>query len=292
MIHGIDAITYGVENVPECRRFFLDWGLKLVSETPQRLGFETLNGCEVIVCHKDDPSLPPAMVPGPTLREIVWGADSETDMALTDPNGLAIRVRKSRKREIDVKGVPANTWDKPLRVDTPTKVYERAQPVEVGHVVFFTKSVAEMEKFYCGRLGFHVSDRYPGRGLFLRAPETGGHHDLFFLQLPAPAPQNGMEHVAFTVRDVHEVFGGGLHVSRCGWKTAIGPGRHPVSSAFFWYIDSPTGGMVEYYADEDFLTGAWKPRDMAPIPHEFAEWAIEGGLDGNTHRQARGPEGH
>jgi len=92
MIHGIDAITYGVENLPECRRFFLDWGLALVKETPQRLEFETLNGCQVTVCHKDDPSLPKAIVPGSTLREIVWGADSETDLSLTDPNGFALRV--------------------------------------------------------------------------------------------------------------------------------------------------------------------------------------------------------
>jgi catechol-2,3-dioxygenase len=308
-IQGIDRITYGVENLAECRRFFLDWGLTLQRETPQRLEFETLNGCEVVVAHKDAAGLPAPMEAGATLREVTWGADSQADISklekslagspgyfsqaeeigCSDPNGLALRVRVSRKRKLDIKGVPANTWDSPLRVDTPTRVYERAHPVEVGHVVFFTESVAQMEKFYCERLGFHVSDRYPDRGLFLRAPEIGGHHDLFFLQLAPPAPRRGMEHVAFTVRDIHEVFGGGLHLSRCGWKTAIGPGRHPVSSAFFWYLQSPAGGMVEYYADEDFLTGAWRPRDMAPIPHEFAEWAIEGGLDGNTHRQATGP---
>jgi catechol 2,3-dioxygenase-like lactoylglutathione lyase family enzyme len=294
-IQGIDSITYGVEDLAECRRFFLDWGLQLHREAPGRLEFATLNGCQVVVAHKNDPSLPPAIEGGSTLREVVWGADSEADIAkcgeagCTDPNGLAIRVRVSQKRKLDIKGVPANTWDSARRVDTPTKVYERAQPVEVGHLVFFTDCMAEMEKFYCGRLGFHVSDRYPGRGLFLRGPETGGHHDLFLLQINPS--KRGLEHVAFTVRDIHEVFGGGLHISRCGWPTVIGPGRHPVSSAFFWYVKCPAGGMVEYYADEDVLTGAWRPREMAPIPHEFAEWAIDGGLDGNTHRQASGPQG-
>jgi len=288
-ILGIDGITYGVEDVAQCRRFFLDWGLALERESPQRLEFATLNGCQVLILNKDDPSLPPAIEPGSTLREVVWGADSETNLTCTDPNGLAIRVRLSQKRKLDIKGVPSNTWDSARRVDAPTKVYERAHPVEVGHVVFFTDRLAEMEKFYCGRLGFHVSDRYPGRGLFLRGPETGGHHDLFLLQMNEQ--KHGLEHVAFTVRDNHEVFGGGLHISRCGWPTVIGPGRHPVSSAFFWYVKCPAGGMVEYYADEDVLTGAWRPRDMAPIPHEFAEWAIDGGLDGNTHRQAGGPQG-
>jgi catechol 2,3-dioxygenase-like lactoylglutathione lyase family enzyme len=307
-IQGIDSITYGVEDLAACRRFFLDWGLQLEREAPRRLEFATLNGCQVVVADQNDPGLPPAIEPGPTLREIVWGADTPSDIdrfakSLTnspgyftrggevgcaDPNGIAIRVRVSQKRSLDVKGVPANTWDIARRVDTPTTLYERAQPVEVGHLVFFTESLAEMEKFYCGRLGFHVSDRYPGRGVFLRGAETGGHHDLFLMQ-PTP-PKRGMEHVAFTVRDIHEVFGGGLHISRCGWQTVIGPGRHPVSSAFFWYFRNPAGGMAEYYADEDVLTGAWRPREMAPTAHEFAEWAIIGGLDGHTHRQATGPD--
>jgi len=306
-IQGIEGVTYGVEDLAACRRFFLDWGLQLEREAPRRLEFATLNGCQVVVADKNDPGLPPAIEAGSTLREIVWGADAQTDVTrcmkslvgapgyftrggevgCADPNGVAIRVRVSQKRKIDIKGVPANTWDSARRVDTPTTLYERAQPVEVGHLVFFTESLAEMEKFYCGRLGFHVSDRYPGRGVFLRGAETGGHHDLFLMQ-PAP-PKRGMEHVAFTVRDIHEVFGGGLHISRCGWQTVIGPGRHPVSSAFFWYFKNPAGGMAEYYADEDVLTGAWRPREMAATTHEFAEWAIIGGLDGNTRRQGSGP---
>jgi len=150
-------------------------------------------------------------------------------------------------------------------------------------VVFFVKDVNACEAFYHERFGFQASDRYPDRGAFLRTAEEGGHHDLFMLQLPAP--RAGLNHVAFTVRDVHEVFGGGMHVSRSGWPTEIGPGRHPVSSAFFWYFKNPAGALVEYYADEDQLTGEWQPRTFEPGPTVFAEWAIAGGIDGNTRRQ-------
>jgi hypothetical protein len=99
--------------------------------------------------------------------------------------------------------------------------------------------------------------------------------------------------VAFTVRDVHEVFGGGMHMSRCGWDTELGPGRHPISSAIFWYCPSPAGALVEYYTDEDQLTADWQPRDFTPGPTVFAEWAIKGGIDGNTRRQkdAAAPSG-
>ena len=103
----------------------------------------------------------------------------------------------------------------------------------------------------------------------------------------------GLNHVAFTVRDIHEVFGGGMHMSRTGWDTQLGPGRHPISSAYFWYFKNPAGGLIEYYADEDQLDAHWEPREFEPGPTMFAEWAIEGGIDGNTRRQknAGGPEG-
>ena len=165
----------------------------------------------------------------------------ETDDAVgcIDPNGMAIRVEVTRKRTLDVHGSPSNVWGQTLRVDQPSPIYERAEPVEVGHVVFFTNKLAEQEKFYQELLGFEMSDRYPGRGAFMRCAPHGGHHDIFLLALPNG--KRGLNHVAFTVRDIHEVFGGGMHISRCGWDTQLGPGRHPVSSAYFWYFQNPAG---------------------------------------------------
>ena len=282
MILGIDRITYGVEDVELCSRFFRDWGLK--GNGPD---FETLNGCEVRVRRHDDPFLPRAMEPGSTLREVVFGVDANPPAPCTDPNGMAVAFRVSKKRKIDVKGVPINTWDRALRIDRPSAFYQRAEPVEVGHLVLFTDRLAEMERFYVERLRFIVTDRYPGRGVFMRSTPEGGHHDVFVLQTPDSKP--GINHVAFAVRDIHEVFGGGLHISRCGWTTEIGPGRHPVSSAYFWYVKCPAGGLAEYYSDEDYVTAAWQPRSLTPSPELFAEWAITGGIDGRTRRQASGP---
>ncbi|MBC7705284.1 MAG: glyoxalase, partial [Rhodoferax sp.] len=45
------------------------------------------------------------------------------------------------------------------------------------------------------------------------------------------------------------------------------------------------GGLIEYNADEDHLTGQWQARAFEPGPTMFAEWAIDGGIDGNTRRQ-------
>lgn len=304
-IEGIDAITYSTDRWDDARRFFADWGLKLAAETPARMDWETLNGCGVSVVRLDDATLPPPIEPGPTLREVVWavqdaaGLDAlatalkdkpgfadtraaDGTLRALDPHGLQLSFRLQRKRDIDLKGSPTNPWGDVRRVDAPSPIYERAEPVEVGHVVLFTSKLAEAVAFY-EAIGFVTSDRYPGRGYFMRCAQNAGHHDLFLLALPNKA--TGLNHVAFTVRDIHEVFGGGLHMSRCGWKTQLGPGRHPVSSAYFWYFENPCGGLIEYNADEDHMTAAWQAREFEPGPTVFAEWAIDGGLDGHTRRQ-------
>ena len=307
-ILGIEEITYGAPDVDTCRRFFTDWGLELVGEAPGRLVFECLNGCRVVVADPAQHPLPPAIEEGPTLREVVWGvadaaaldavaqqlqgltgfidtvtAEGWRRVGATDPNGLAFKVQASVKRPVEVACAESNTWARKGRVDRPAPFYERARPIEVGHVVFFVRDVAATERYYAQALGFVASDRYPGRGSFLRCAAEGGHHDLFLLQLPHG--KAGLNHVAFTVRDIHEVFGGGMNVSRCGWDPQLGPGRHPISSAYFGYFKNPAGGLIEYYADEDQLDAEWQPRDFEPGPTVFAEWAIEGGIDGNTRRQ-------
>lgn len=303
---GIDEITYGADDLATSRKFFQDWGLHLVGEEPDRLVFETLNGCRVIVAASTRADLPPAMEAGPTLREVVWGVEGDADLAryaaniavapgftrqdgrigCTDPNGLAIRFQVTKKRDVELSSAEYNTWNRKGRVNQASPSYEKATPIEVGHVVFFVKDVVACEKFYTDNFGFTASDRYPGRGAFLRCAPDGGHHDLFLLQ--RPDNHAGLNHVAFTVRDIHEVFGGGLHISRCGWDTQLGPGRHPISSAYFWYFKNPAGALVEYYADEDQLTADWEPREFEPGPTVFAEWAIDGGIDGTTRRQKSG----
>lgn len=302
-ILGIDEITFGTGDLATSRKFFDDWGLTLTQEHPDLLVFESLNGCRVLVAHSDKPGLPIGIEPDPTLREVVWCVSNEQDLqavrerlqdqpgfvdsgdsvGCTDPNGLAIRIQVTRKRDIQLQAAVTNTWNERRRINERAPAYDRATPVEVGHVVFFCTDVISTSAFYQDKLGFVLSDRYPGRGDFLRCSAEGGHHDLFLLQ--PPQARKGLNHVAFTVRDLHEVVGGGMHMSRQGWKTELGPGRHPISSAMFWYFENPAGALVEYYTDEDELTAEWVAREFTPSPELFAEWAIKGGLDGHTRRQ-------
>ena len=146
----------------------------------------------------------------------------------------------------------------------------------LGHVVMLVPDIARVEEFYRETLGFWLSDRYPGRGVFLRGRADADHHQLFLLKSPDTGAH--FHHLAFEVHNVHEVFGGGLAFAERGWETHIGPGRHVISSCYFWYFKNPCGGAVEYFADVDWLTEAWQPREMPQEPQWFAEWALASGI--------------
>ena len=68
----------------------------------------------------------------------------------------------------------------------------------------------------------------------------------------------------------------GMAFARQGWSTEIGPGRHPISSAYFWYFRNPLGGAIEYFCDPDYVTERWKPRNFRV--NRFSEWHLPAGL--------------
>ena len=304
MLTGIDKIAYGVEDLPECVRFLRDWGLSPVVADDDHAAFRTLDGTEVELRPVADPALPPAFESGTTLRRVVWGVgdarqldtlcerlaryteveDDDGDPSCDDPSGLRLSFRVSRRRSVESAGSATNTASRIDRVNRRARVYERAEPVSISHVSAVTPDVMESVEFYTDALGFVVSDCYPDSDYFLRCAPEGVHHSLVLHQIPNR--KRGLHHVAFAVRDLHEVFGGGLHVDRCGWKTQMGPGRHVISSAYFWYVRSPVG-VVEYCADEDWCTADWKAEAWEHAPEVFAEWAVVGGIDGTTRRQFR-----
>lgn len=299
MLTGLDKIVYGVEELSKCVEFFQDWGLTLVEQSETSAMFQTQDGCEIELRSSEDPSLPEAIEQGSTVRRVIWGVREQSDLneleaklpelktgpdgpELTDPNGMTISFRKTRRQEIELQGSPCNTVDQNFRINQRSQVYDTARPYKIGHVVFFVPEIMDCVNFYVDRLGFVISDCYPNAGYFLRCGPEGGHHDLFLLQ--TPDRKRGLNHVSYTVRDIHEVFGGGLSFDRKGWKTQLGPGRHPISSAYFWYFHCPAGASVEYFADEDYCTADWEPREWERTPGNFAEWAVPQGLDGNTRR--------
>jgi catechol 2,3-dioxygenase-like lactoylglutathione lyase family enzyme len=300
---GIDAVVFGVADMKEATRFLDDWGVAREQASADKLVYRTRDGAEVIVRPHDAPDLPSPIEAGNTVREVIWGAADEAELKktldvlrgvpgfhvgadglprVTDPNGMSLAFRVTRRKPFVVKPTGTNAPGSHQRVNQRSPVHERAHPINIGHVVLFANDFAAMRSFYTEKLGFAVSDEYPGHGVFMRCQKVGDHHNLFVLNRPG---KPGINHVAFTVTDIHEVIGGGIAMSKKGWKTEIGPGRHPISSAYFWYFENPLAAPLEYYADEDFCTEDWKPGTHERKPELFAEWAIVGGIDGKTRRQ-------
>lgn len=293
---GIEKLVFGVDDLDLCKKFWRDFGLTEVEDSTEHAIFACASNAKVEVRDTNDPVLPPPVIDGPGVREIVWAADSlksvadianelskDRDVQVDDdgtvhaigPEGLGIGFQKTKRVPLEDAGTKYNAPWKEERFDQPAKFYECATPQHLAHAVFYINDLEGTPKFYQERLGFKLTDAYTDRGCFLRCDAAVDHHNLFLIYMP---PNKGFHHTAFEVRDIHEVFGGGLRMNELGWKTHLGPGRHNVTSAYYWYFRNPSGGAAEYGFDTDRVTDAWVPRTIVPSDGAFAEWSIEDGL--------------
>ncbi len=288
---GIDSVEFVVESLQEADEYLVAWGLLKTGEG-DTARYECADGSSITLVDAARADSRPR--PFPTINELTWGiSDDDALRTLTetlaasqdvavaadgtvrtrDAMDLTVAFRVTRKRRLEAAPALFNTPGAPARIDQSAPFYDRAIPQEIGHIVLGVENLAATEDFYRNKLGFHVSDRYVNRGVFLRAPAIGHHHNLFLLD----EGKFVFNHLAFKVRDIHEVIGGGQGFVRRGAETLTGPGRHYASSGCFWYFKSPFGGAMEYVADEDVVTPAWQPSDLTPSPERFSEWAFHNG---------------
>lgn len=290
-IVGIDDVTYGVEDLPAAIGFFADFGLTLVEGGAAGAIFETVERTTITLRKSSDPALPPAVVPGSTMREFTWGVakgaldaigtelsrdrtvntDAAGRLTTVDPSGHGIAFAETRRVPVIAEGSDVNWFGKPRRVDTRFEFITEARPLHIGHVVVYAPDYPNVRDFYVERLGFRVTDSMRGRGVFLRAQGASDHHNLFVLRRDQA---KGIHHVSFAVTNFDELLLAGQRMERQGWKTQVGPGRHVIGSNYFWYFHNPAGGAVEYYADMDYLTDRWEPREWEFRPDVVAKWVI------------------
>lgn len=293
-VTNIEVITYGVEDIEASRRFWTDFGLTPDGENNDT--FAAQDGSAVAIRSADDSSLPTARESGSTLRHVVYGVDGEDSLAqletrlsggsrggidtqgmlhAVDPLGNEIAFRVSRRKAVVAPELHFNTPGRPDRLNTRGRFHESAVPLELTHTVYMTDEPQRVVDYYVKTLGFIVSDCYPGRGYFMRGGASHHHHDLFILNVPG---KSGFHHAAFELGSIHELFGGGLNMTRRGWQTALGPGRHPISSCYFWYFKCPSGGAAEYDFDSDSVDENWVPGEFEQTPENFAEWCLAEGM--------------
>ncbi|HUZ75311.1 MAG TPA: VOC family protein [Stellaceae bacterium] len=292
-IVGVDRAVFGVEDLEAARRFCRQYGFTEIEHGAAGAHFETLDGTGVILRHATDPSLPPANVAGATGRETIWGVrnkdaleqvgaelssdrqvrrDASGVLHTTDDDGLAIAFQVTTRHPYDAKPAPFNVTGLPpqrpinSRVDFTT----RGNPRSIGHIVYWSDDPDRSMKFYIDRLGFRVTDHVRNKiGVFARAARSRDHHNLFFIG--KPGTPTSFQHLECHFADFQEVIVTGAFISKQGWKTARGPGRHVLGSNYYWYFVTPMGGAFELSADIDQLDENWVPGDWETLS-EVSGW--------------------
>lgn len=291
---GIERVKFAIENLNDGLRFASDWGLSEVTpDQPNSHLFQTVDGSEIeiVAVDQNDPTRQPLGNPS-GMCEVTWGVESLTGiealanelkqdreihlengvLRCKDDLGINIAFRVAKRHDVPYEVTQFNSPGQVKRLNSRAPLYKKARPHEISHLAIGVDNAGEAIRFYTDRLGFIVSDRYADRGVFLRCSKTGNHHHVFFMNGKQPGTR--FNHLAFKVRDIHEVIGGGQFIDSQGWQTFAGPGRHRVSSACFWYFITPFGGAWEYAADEDIVTEEWESTDFAAEAHIFSEWTF------------------
>lgn len=296
---GIDKVVYGVKDLETARKFWIDFGLTPIDTGTGFDNFAAQNGATIEIRPADDPDLPPPVGDDvdATVREATFGVRTDADLKAladnlsadrdlrvdadgsihtVDPVGYGVAFRVTQTEPVIAPELEINVPGRAERINKRAPMIDKASPLEISHIVYMTDDLETQKEFYVDRLGFKVTDSYPGRGYFARGGASHHHHNLFLLD--PGIGKRAFHHLAFEVGSVHELFGGGNNMTRNGWDTMLGPGRHPISSCYFWYFKNPCGGAAEYDFDSDVVDDNWKPSDWESTPENFAEWCLAEGM--------------
>jgi len=282
-IIGPDRLVFAGAGRADIAKFLADYGLERVAaEGAER--YAAADGTSIDLVGEDDPAFPDTLGTGKSLRRIVYGvadaaaldavhaelakdgpiarrADGSFDTI--DPLGFALTFQVTIRTAIDL---PAETLNSPgAPAQRPVnQVALTAEftplPRTLSHFALFVPDLEAMEAYYCGRLGFRVSDRL-GAGPFLRPAGTLEHHTMFLMK--TPPFMKGVEHLTFHFGGPTEVLRAGKRMLERGYPEFWGPGRHQMGGNWFWYFNSPLGCNFEFDADMDLHDDNWVPREAA-----------------------------
>uniref|UniRef100_A0AAU3HTE5 VOC family protein n=1 Tax=Streptomyces sp. NBC_01393 TaxID=2903851 RepID=A0AAU3HTE5_9ACTN len=297
-IQRIESVTYSIDDLGECVRFFDDFGLFLLERTDEHAVFETRTGQTLHLDTAPGAPLPPPVEDGPTLREVVWGVDTPQELErlaaaadrgrpvrqdaagvfhTVDETGFGTGLALARPRPADVTPRPTNTLGSVARWNTALEPITRVHPLRMCHVALNIPKEGREEAvaFYVDRLGFRPTDVVEPMGVFMRAPGDDDQHTMLLCHRPDKA---GVNHIAYEVPGFDDVVEGGNHMIDRGWREARRLGRHTVGSNVFRFVHAPCGGRVEYAADMDRVDDSYETRvHTATPPHHI--WALRTNRD-------------
>ncbi len=131
-------------------------------------------------------------------------------------------------------------------------------PLGLGHVVLLVPDVDAALAFYCGVLGFRLSDYVtfgPGQGVwFLHCNPR--HHSVALLRV---GPVAGLHHVLFEMPGVDDVGRAHDRAVAAGLPITTSLGRHSNDQVFSFYVRSPAGFEVEIGCGGLQVDASWTP---------------------------------
>ncbi len=298
-ITRIESVTYEVDDLSECARFYDDFGLTPVEWCDDWAVFET-SARQTLRLDTSCPAYcPPAVESQPGIREVVWGVDTPVELErlvhavaedrevhatpdgvhhFADESGFGVGLALAQL------GDPAayeprrtNEQGHVGRWNTPVTTVGRVAPLRICHVALNIEKAGRDEAvaFYLDRLEFRATDVVKPMGVFMQCEGDDDQHNLLLCHRPDRKSTN---HVSFEVSGFDDVIEGGNYMIEHGWRESRVLGRHTVGSNVFRFLLSPAGGRAEYAADMDRVDANYGTRvhEVTP-PHHI--WTLRTNRD-------------
>jgi catechol 2,3-dioxygenase-like lactoylglutathione lyase family enzyme len=299
----IECMSYAVYrhiDLAPVRAFFLDFGLLIADESPERIYFRgygdapfiyvaekgdtkkfvgvglkvsSLGALEKLAAHFAQ-NIEPSPRPGGGQRIVIF-----------DPDGKPIELVYGAKR---VTAIPTR---EPLNFNSGGKrsrfgripIFEN-QPVPVldlRHTIMSSQNPQRLVDWLVKELGAYASDiivddnKVPMMA-FLRFPKGAEYVEHHHIGVSLGA-QPGGQHTCFETIDLDAVFMGHRYLQQRGHKGVWGPARHSLGGGVSDYWRDPSGFIVEHVTDGDYVNDE--------VPTAYSPAASET----STHQWAAGP---
>ncbi|WP_246011440.1 VOC family protein [Nocardia mexicana] len=144
------------------------------------------------------------------------------------------------------------------------------RPIRYQHLTLATTDVSRMVEFYCGAVGFRVSDQLSdGRFVWLRSNRD--HHTLAIVATGG----TGLDHYSYDLAAWEDFKAWCDRLTEEGVDVVWGPGRHGPGNNLFVFFDDPAANHVELSAEmekfhDDRVT--YGPRQWDPVPRSVNLW--------------------
>lgn len=293
-------IAFGRLQSPDldvAEEFLTDFGMVKVARTKDRLYMRGTDPDQYIhVTHLGEPKFigfgfkaaseedlaKIAKAPGASGIETMDEPGGGKRVRLTEPHGYQIEIIWGREKHepIPVPRFEINTARaRDSRLGELTRIERGPSHVKrLGHAVIMTPDVAGGTKWYRETLGLVPSDEvYAGPkdnviATFNRI--DGGerfvdHHTFLCIK----GERVGLNHMAFEVHDIDDVFMGNAYLNRKSkYEHVWGLGRHVLGSQVYDYWKDPWGRVHEHWTDSDRLNNRNKPNLVSAEDGLDSQW--------------------